>query len=68
MGLSNLLRSRATHSYLTEAGLLPGLLYLLRTCPPDAMRPAVYAVGCLCANEQMAVEMMQARWRAAASA
>ena len=64
LGLSNLLRSRTTHSYLIEARLLPELLHLVRTCPPDAtsvaLRSCMRAVGCLCANEQVAAHMLQA--------
>ena len=64
LGLSNLLLSRTTHSYLIEARLLPELLHLVRTCPPDAtsvaLRSCMRAVGCLCANEQVAAHMLQA--------
>ena len=64
LGLSNLLRSRTSHSYLVAARLLPELLQLVRNCPPDAtsvgLRSCMRAVACLCANEQVAAEMLRA--------
>ena len=60
VGLGNLLKSRSTHGAMLEARLLPDLLQLVRTCAANSMRPAAYAVACLCANEAMAPEMLDA--------
>ena len=59
-GLANLLKSRSTHGYMLQAGLLPDLLQLVRLCAPGSMRPAAYTVACLCSNENVAPEMLRA--------